>query len=188
MLKYMKALFSGSMFLLFFAIAFLYVFFKQLYEIYYGSKNLVEHTGVVEKKLIERKLVGVPDEDSRFDSVDFFRIKLYGNPKIYSATGKIAYYDYAILVGDTVKAYTKPINSIFGNSISDGSRTWATHDTNHIYHLVAGKDQEVVINFAVHNKNLKKTIWIVGAFAVGFLTMYLFSRRREKRSWEEGLP
>jgi hypothetical protein len=183
--QYLKALVRASTFFLFFSVALLYLFVDQLMELNYNSRKLIEHRGVVEKKYIEKEFIGNHNEDSRRDSVDAIRIKLYGRPEIYSVTGRIVYYDYAIQVGDTVKLYTKPITSVFGNYVAGGSSTWTTHDPNYIYHLISEKDHSVIINFDMYKENLANTIWIFGGFGIGLFILYLFSRRSGRSSAAE---
>lgn len=176
--QYFKSLFSGSTFFLFFAICFLYLFVDQIMAIRYDSKKLVKHIGVVERKYIEKeKRPG--DTEGRSDSIDVLRIKFFGSIDIYSATGKIRYYDYAINVGDTLKLYTKPITSLFGNHVTDAGGSLTTHDPNHIYHLVTQKDNDVVIDFERHKEELKNTAALFGALGIIMFIIYLFSRGKE---------
>jgi hypothetical protein len=156
-------------------------------EINFDQKRLVEHTGVVERKYIEKQMRSNDPDHRSQDSVAVFRIKVSHRPAVYIASGRIAYLDYMINVGDTLKLYTKPLTSIFGNYVSDGSGFYTTHNPNHIYHLI-GPDGSIVINFDRQKQGLMKTIWICGLCGVILFLIYLYHRPGRKNPDGEDDP
>jgi hypothetical protein len=89
--------------------------------------------------------------------------------------------DNLIMVGDTTEFYTKPVNSLFGNFITNGNgRVWNTRNENELFHLLSNRYESPILDFKENRQELLKTAWIFPIGSLLVLGLYIYRRSGRK--------
>jgi hypothetical protein len=80
-------------------------------------------------------------------------------------------------VGDTLLLYTMLVpfggNTVIGPG---GDEFWTTHNPNQVFHLVAYRNNNTIINFKERREGLKGMIWLLPVMSLIFFAWFLYRR------------
>lgn len=181
----LKKIFSINNLILVFALFTLVVGIYQFFEIMEGFDKLILHKGIIQKKGISLKYFTSKSSITKNevkDSVEVFNFSILGDSTDYTASKYAIGLNNLLQVNDSIEFYTQPINSKFGNFVTNGrGRVWNTNSPNEVYHLVNKNYGSPLLDFHERKEELKNTIWLWPFFSLG-LFGWFFYRQSGKKS------
>ena len=170
----LRKIFSINTFILLFACIFLFLSVGQVVEALYDKKKLQVHTGT----LVEKEIKVDKDDDKERK----FIVLTLSDQKQYIVSKSIDYIFNNLVIGDTVKLFTKPTIGLFSNFVSSetGDKIWTTNNPNEVYELIGCKDNSTLIDFGQHKENLKTMLWGFPLASLCFFGWFFYRRSGRK--------
>jgi hypothetical protein len=163
------------------AFAFMAAGIGQLFQIFSDFDDLNKHEGVVASKFLYTKKLG------KKDSINVIKLSLTdGQEYVVSRYSKKV--DNLILIGDSIKLYTKHVSGLFGNYITNGNgKVWNTKNQQEVFHLTSNRYDSPLVDFEENQNALLKRVWIFPFCSLLFLGWFFYKRSGKKspfiREW-----
>jgi hypothetical protein len=173
-MNWFKGVYFINTMMLISAVVFMAAGIGQVFQFFSGFNDLTKHQGVVASKFLYTEKAG------RKDSINVIKL-LMENGQEYIVSRYSKKLDNLIMVGDTTEFYTKPVNSLFGNFITNGNgRVWNTRNENELFHLLSNRYESPILDFKENRQELLKTAWIFPIGSLLVLGLYIYRRSGRK--------
>jgi hypothetical protein len=156
----------------------MYASYEMFLEAFYDNNKLIPHLGIIKDKTIKTE----KDDDTQ-RRIFYFTLD---DGKEYRISRTANYMDEKLLVGDSIKFYTKKQGWIFGSSvIDDYGGSFTSNNPNEVFEVISCKDNFVILDFAYNKEHLRRLLWMSPVFALFLFCLFYFNYPRNNSQHSE---